>query len=606
MIQKLSSAQLVEFDRIKKLYTYAKNSNAYSTWFRNAKRNLSFKDGEQWLDEDLNKELKRIGAKRVTQNIIGRTVRNITSIILRLNLRIGYSGLYGTEFDLQLAETIKRWALQVQTENNYDDLLWQQFNDTLCTGIGWLHFTIDDNFKVKIECINALNVFFDPDDTSYRLEAQDFTGFDKWVSIEKLELEYPDKIKFFSDIIDKDNYSLSSNFSNKDDYTTDDETSPQYKCYFGDSATDQWINGRRVKITYIYYRTIDNYYETNVYVDESESFTVPYATFDEEIAKQRSVDGKIIKKKGKRIRLAVFHNNILLDNSPVLAQVPNQELFPLICTVYNKDKDNIPRGAIDDLIPTQWLKNYTITRILQDSKSKLLVMSNEMEDTKMVSDTYKKEADKLYGNLFASDPSKMQIITNEKGLPHVYNLYNSTEKELADTIGLDNQFLSGSGNSSGISKATSAQLAMETQTPTILVAQSGIKTAGRLLYDMIRGMKNFKAVIKTEVKGTTKVELVNDDLLLVDFAVYVDKLSSAPTSFEDARLKVENLLNTPELRHYLFSPMILTKIYNIEEGLSYELSNELTRITHFIINGYQEAPQQQGNMPTNNENINIK
>ena len=351
-------------------YEYASNSSVRQQWLNQHLINSSFDRGNQWLDPHILKDMQEIGATPYTYNNIEPLVNAFVSLQIRSSKRVGYEASSDNAEHIKLAEYLKHLAYEIQTQNDYTFVSSQKFRSSLIGGIGWSYFNYDNN-KFSYKCIDPVEVLWDPDDRSARLDDSNFVCREHYVAAVKLKNQYPEFAKEFEDMVEE-------NSTNPSDYATSSpitETSIWQRSSgivsntIGNPQDDgAWSRGRSIKIVEVFYKKSTKYYETTIFFpEEPEPESVPneqlFTTFDEAIAKDKSINGKIEEKDGTQIWHGVFCDNLLISNNPLAEQVPNQQYLPITPVVLRRDYQGVPYGVVDNLISPQKTHNFLIRNL---------------------------------------------------------------------------------------------------------------------------------------------------------------------------------------------------------------------------------------------------
>ena len=614
MAKHLTPADKITLAKLKSFYKQ-KNDQQYSSWHEKILQEIAFKHGEndaQWLNKQANKEMDEKCIKRYTFNIVEPTVNKLVSVVLRLNLSMSVSSAYGTNTDLEYAEMINRWLLDIQNKNNFRTLLKFQSEDGISNGIGWLDYKMDEEYNVKIDYLKNTNVFFDYKDESYDYSEMEFIGYESWLSISKFKKLYQKKIDDIEDLF-KDNDSSSSKAKNLDGkpYFRDElyENLYYYSGSYGDSMeslNDQWLNNEKIKTVNIYYRESRKYYEVPLVF---EGAITKYKTFYKESAEKLTnnavygTGAKVEEKDGIGIFFGVFFKDILLYNEPLPAQSPNQQYLPIIPMLWKKN-NSMPLGRIADFKYYQMIINETISKINHLSDAKIIILSNNGNDGKQVAQTVKDELGKKTSVLYTSNPTEIKIEKINEGIQYLNLLLNFAMDKYNELVGIDNQLLTGSGNNSGRSKEQAEKMFMATQTPLTQMAINSVKAGTRLLLDFAKGGKDFKGKSKVYKNGETAIKEFTKENLLSDFAVRIQPNGFNNTLFDDDKEKAMFVIQDPQLRSIARNSEFSAKLFGFENNFAHELAESIINADSGVdlqmkkIELEQQLQQMQSEIPT--------
>ncbi|PFX12434.1 hypothetical protein AWC38_SpisGene23609 [Stylophora pistillata] len=329
------------------------------------------------------------------------------------NLRNWASQIFGADVDLnspRLAE------LKSAAENSLSELEDDKFTSSLIGGIGWSYFTYRDN-KFCYEYIDPIEVLWDPDDRSARLDNSNFVCRVHYVPAVRLKNQYPEFAKEFEEMVE-------GNSTNPSDYTAYNTVSenPLWRQFAGGSNTvgnpqddGSWVRGRSIKIAEIFYKKQVKYYETTVmFPEDFTGDTIPneqlFTTFDESIAREKSTNGKIEIKNGTQIWHGIFCDNLLIENNPIAEQIPNQRYLPLTPVILKRDYQGMPYGVVDNLISPQKTHNFLWSTTLHYLDAKTIIASDEQANTDKLREFLKDEMRSKNGVAFIKNPREIQVL----------------------------------------------------------------------------------------------------------------------------------------------------------------------------------------------------
>ena len=577
-------------------HEYGRNSSERQQWLNQHLINSSFDRGKQYLDPHILKEMQEIGATPYTYNNIEPLVNAFVSLQIRSSKRVGYEASSDNAEHVKLAEYLKHLAYEIQTQNDYAFVSSQKFRSSLIGGIGWSYFNYDNN-KFSYKYIDPVEVFWDPDDRSTRLDDSNFVCREHYVAAIKLKNQYPEFAKEFEDMVEE-------NSTNPSDYATSSpitetpiwqRSSGIVSNTIGNPQDDgAWSRGRSIKIVEVFYKKSTKYYETTIFFpEEPDPESVPneqlFTTFDEAIAKDKSINGKIEEKDGTQIWHGVFCDNLLISNNPLVAQVPNQQYLPLTPIVLRRDYQNVPYGVVDNLISPQKTHNFLWSTTLHYLDAKTIIASDEQVDTDKLRNFLKDEMRSKNGVAFLKNPRDIQVLDHEKNLPHRMNLIQENYKEVETQTGLYDELKGEQTNAvSGVAIAQRATNSMNAQNVLVLADEYRVISDGKLMLDTIKGLKDFHYSFKFFDNGKTTTASLDDSISLLNFEVFSDISPNFASSAEEEKARFDELMNSPNPGLVLSSPLFLRK-RGFRESSAYELSEEYLRVTGMAQQEQQEA-----------------
>lgn len=565
-------------------YEYSKNSGIRQQWLNQYLVNSSFYRGRQWLDSNILKDMQEIGATPYTYNNIEPLVNTFVSLQIRSSKKVGYDASTDHPEHIRIAENLKQLAYDIQTQNDHSYVASQKFTESLIGGIGWSYFYYKDD-KFCYENINPLEVLWDPDDRSSRLNESNFVCRMHYVPAFKLKKQYPDYAKEFENMVEEN----STNPSDAINYNTVSESSFWHQ--FGAFNTvgnpqdySAWVRGRSIKIVEVFYKKSAKYFQTKVLFSAKEDVdSIPneviFETFDKSIAKEKSMDGKIEEKEGTQIWHGIFCDNLLIDNYPIEYQIPNQQYMPLTPVVLKRDFQNIPYGLVDNLISPQKTHNFLWSTTLHYLDAKTIIANDEQVDKEKLREFLKDEMRSKNGVAFIRNPREIQVLDHEKNLNHRMNLIRANYREFETQTGLYDELKGDQTNAiSGVAIAQRANNSMNAQNSLVLAYENMIISEGKIMLDTIKGFKNFQYNLKLYKNGKTTQTSLDDSISLLNFEVYPDLSANFTSTIEEEKARFTELLNSSNPALLLSSPLFLREI-GFTEKTAYELAEEYMRIT---------------------------
>ena len=575
-------------------YEYASNSSIRQQWLNQYLINLSFYRGNQWLDSHILKDMQEIGATPYTYNNIEPLVNAFVSLQIRSSKRVGYEASSDNEEHVKLAEYLKHLAYEIQTQNDHVFFSSQKFTSSLIGGIGWSYFNYKNN-KFSYEYVDPIEVFWDPDDRSARLDDSNFVCRESYVAAVKLKNQYPEFVKEFDNMVEENNTDPSDSivFSNVR------ESSGFQRSNFNvvQEENSPWSRGRSIKIVEVFYKKSAKYYETTIFFpEEPDPESIPneqlFTTFDEAIAKDKSINGKIEVKDGTQIWHGIFSDNLLISNNPIAEQVPNQQYLPLTPVVLKRDYQGVPYGVVDNLISPQKTHNFLWSTTLHYLDAKTIIASDEQVDTDKLRNFLKDEMRSKNGVAFIKNPREIQVLDHEKNLNHRMNLIQANYKEFETQTGLYDELKGEQTNAvSGVAIAQRATNSMNAQNALVLAYENMLISEGKIMLDTIKGLKNFQYSFKFFSNGKTTTASLDDSISLLNFEVFPDVSPNFASSIEEEKARFAELMNSPNPGLLMSSPLFLREL-GFRENIAYDLSEEYLRIMGMVEQQQQEEQQQ--------------
>ncbi len=575
-------------------YEYASNSSVRQQWLNQYLINLSFYRGNQWLDPHILKDMQEIGATPYTYNNIEPLVNAFVSLQIRSSKRVGYEASSDNEEHVKLAEYLKHLAYEIQTQNDHVFFSSQKFTSSLIGGVGWSYFNYKNN-KFSYEYVDPIEVFWDPDDRSARLDDSNFVCRERYVAAVKLKNQYPEFVKEFDNMVEENNTDPSDSivFSNVR------ESSGFQRSNFNvvQEENSPWSRGRSIKIVEVFYKKSAKYYETTIFFpEEPDPESIPneqlFTTFDEAIAKDKSINGKIEVKDGTQIWHGIFSDNLLISNNPIAEQVPNQQYLPLTPVVLKRDYQGVPYGVVDNLISPQKTHNFLWSTTLHYLDAKTIIASDEQVDTDKLRNFLKDEMRSKNGVAFIKNPREIQVLDHEKNLNHRMNLIQANYKEFETQTGLYDELKGEQTNAvSGVAIAQRATNSMNAQNALVLAYENMLISEGKIMLDTIKGLKNFQYSFKFFSNGKTTTASLDDSISLLNFEVFPDVSPNFASSIEEEKARFAELMNSPNPGLLMSSPLFLREL-GFRENIAYDLSEEYLRIMGMAQQQQQEEQQQ--------------
>ena len=563
-------------------FEYAKNSVEWQQWINQALINLNHYRGNQPLDNAMLKEMKEIGATPHVSNRIEKIIDLQVSLQIRSSKRVGCEATTDNHEHIKLAEDVKSLIYDIQTQNDHLYTSSQKFTSALITGLGASYFYYKNN-RFFYENINPLEILWDPDDRSLKLDNSNFICRVHYKTALQLKNEYQDMAKEFDDMV-------SQNETNPSNQLAYSYPNSQYGFAAGGVLANNphddgdWIRGRSIKIVEVFYKKSAKYYETTILFPENPTEdSIPteqlFRTFDKDIAKVKSANGKIETKQGTQIWHGVFSDQLLIYNKPVAEQIPNQKYLPITPVVLKRDYQGIPYGVVDNLIPLQKTRNYLWSTTMHYLDARTLMVSDEQQNTDKLREFLKDEMRSKNGVVFVKNPSELQVLDNENKLNHRMTLLESNSREFETQTGLYDELKGEQTNAtSGVAIAQRANNSMNAQNALILAYENMIVSEGKIMLDTIQGFKNFQYSFRFFANGKSSQIVMDDTVSLLNFEIYPDVSPNFLSSIQEEKANFADIMNGPNPALWLSSPLFLRQ-RGFRENVAYELSEEYMRIT---------------------------
>ena len=545
-------------------FEYAKNSQIRKDWAKLEERNSKYYYDQQWQSEELKKEIESIGGQTKTFNKIRPTINKYISLLVKSGKRIGFSATTDSHTHQQLAEYLKHWAFNTQTQNNHTFFASLKAQAALVSGIGWSHFGYE-NGKFFYDYVDNKEIYWDPDDPTPRLENQNFICRSYYVHVLNLKKRYPKHSSYFDNLV-------QYNTTQPDAYNNSASVDPY-----------SWTKGKSIRIVEVFYKKEAPYFETEAVLTEGEDAVSKseqvLATFYKDHAEAKSSSGEILVKDGTQIFKGTFCQDVLLEHGVIPEQIPNQKYLPIIPMVLQRDYQGMPYAIVNSLISPQDTHNMLLSSTLHYLDTKMIVGTNVTNDIVKLSEMWKKESRTKNGAVFMPDVKDVQIVTNDQNIEHRLNLLRHNNSEFESLTGLHDEFEGKETNAvSGVAIQQRTINTMNAQNPLMLAYEHMLISEGTLMLDTLKGIKDLKYVFKFYKDGQDNAKLIDETISLLNFEVYPDAAPNFSSSVEEEKARFVELLNSPSVGLILSSPIFLQEI-GFRETSAYKLADEYLRIT---------------------------
>lgn len=228
----------------KELFKYLADSQIRKTWIENDIINNDYYYNKQWNNHKDKVGLEQIGCDPITVNRIKPIIDRYLSILIKSGKRVGFLPTTNSQYHFNIANYIKNWAFNVQSQNNHSFASSLKCQSALSSGIGWSHFYYENN-RFWYEWVNSREMYFDPDDLSPRLENQNVIARSYFVNVVKLKNLYPKYVTEFDNMVAN---SKNNQYTSVEDFTA--------------IPADIWVNGKSIRIVELYEKRSDKYFES--------------------------------------------------------------------------------------------------------------------------------------------------------------------------------------------------------------------------------------------------------------------------------------------------------------------------------------------------------
>lgn len=574
----------------KELFQYLADSQIRRNWLENDIVNSDYYYNKQWNNYKDKKGLEEIGCEPVTINRIKPIIDRYLSILIKSGKRVAYLPTSNSDYHFNIANYIKNWAFNVQTNNSHTFYSSLKCLSALSSGIGWSHFYYENN-EFHYKWVNNREMFFDPDDLSPRLENQSVIARSYFINVIKLKNLYPKHALTLQNMVEN---NKATQYVNVEDYTS--------------IPANVWVNGKSIRVVELYTKKAEDYYEavcdikaktdSNRQIDDTyqEFDDTIFSTFNKDLIEERATS-EIQIKEGTRIYKTIFCDDLLLYHGPIAEQVPNQTFFPYVPMVYSRNQNGDFLGTTNYMVELQNLWNVEISKLFHYSNSKLMVIDNKGSslDYEQLKKNYILESKKKRG-FIQFDPKSVNVIDNSNDIKGILNSLDMLNREFQNLSGLFDDFAGKPTNAeSGIAIQSRINTTLNAQNPLVLAYEYMLTSEGKLMLDTLKGIENFKQVISFYNEGKQDSAVLNSDISLLNFEVYPTTSPNFSSSVEEERAIFNNIITSGLADILLSSPLYLQQ-EGIGEVNSYKLSNEYKRIT------IEKMQLQQGIIPQNEEN----
>lgn len=566
----MNKQQILEESKI--LFKYLADSQIRKNWIDNDIINNNYYYNKQWNNSKDKIGLEQIGCDPITINRIKPIVDRYLSILIKSGKRVGFLPVNNSQYHFNLANYIKNWAFNVQTQNSHNFLSSLKCQSALLSGIGWSHFYYENN-RFWYEWVNNREMYFDPDDLSPRLENQSVLARSYFTHFVKLKNLYPKYSTEFENMV-------ANSKSNQDTSVEDFTAIP----------ADIWVNGKSIRIVELYEKKSDKYFEAtcDIPVNENNDRQINntykefedtiFTTFNEDLINQKAT-GKVEIKTGTRIYKTVFCNDILLYHGPIIEQIPNQTFFPYVPMVYSRNVNGDFIGSTNYMIELQNLWNIEVSKLFHYANSKLTMCNPNASsmDYEQFVKMYNIESKKKRG-FIQVDPKDITVIDNSNDIKGILSSLDMLNREFQNLSGLFDDFAGKPTNAeSGVAIQNRINTTLNAQNPLVLAYEYMLTSEGRIMLDTLKGIENFKQVISFYNEGKQDSVVIDSNISLINFEVYPTTSPNFSSSIEEEKEIFNTILKSGLSDMLLSSPYFLQQ-EGISEISSYKLANEYKKV----------------------------
>lgn len=328
------------------------NSSKHKDFIKRAIRNNKYYAGEQWKKED-KARLDGEGRPALTLNMILSTVNAIIGEQLERKVEVTYRPRdYGDEQTAFALNTITKTILDAC---NFDDVEEDVFADGLISGRGYfdVRMSFERNLQGEVVVTHEDPVDIIPDSEAKSADPATWNEvfISRWLTPDEIGATYGwDKAEELEGLVDSGMVGSVENFEYFEQ-TFGGERRPQQ-----DEADSRELRRIRV-IERQHYRVDDQYFFADLTTGALRP--VPYGSNKEEaeaFAEQYGL--KVIKRKGRRVRMTVTADDVVLDDDwSIYRSFTIVPFFPYF-------RRGNPFGPVDNLIDPQNLLNKTSSQEL--------------------------------------------------------------------------------------------------------------------------------------------------------------------------------------------------------------------------------------------------
>jgi|LauGreDrversion4_2_1035121.scaffolds.fasta_scaffold02405_9 hypothetical protein len=545
-------------------YNYLSTAPARQSWLIHYNKVMDYYVGKQWSEEQKKEMERNWGIYCKTINQINYKTQKLLSILNKNSFRSGFTPLSSMRIHKKIAEDIKQWALNQQTQSNYQLYSQLKAKDAILGGIGCSTFRKEKNGFVY-EYIDPREIFWDPDDLTSRFENQKIMMRVRFIHKKDLILLYPDKEKAINDLISKE----------------EENKTPIFGQWYNIPFSNWTVNGNSIRVAELYQKKQQKFYTGETLIkDEGDKVLNTFKTFYKDIADKLTLDEEgqrysdVTEEEGTIIWRSVFTDNILFENDPIAEQIPNQKYFPYTFMIYDTYNGE-PMGLMRQALEIQDMLNQTITEYFHFRDAQMLVATTSGQDPKELSEVYANERQKKNGMIFIADPEKIKIVASSQNVVDGYlNFTNFLSSQLQNITGIFDDYEGKPTNAqSGIAIQTRAQQTINSAATIILELRQSVISEGQLMLDTLKGVKNFEEIIQYSKQGETKISVLTEEISVLDFQVVPEPTSNFSTTTEEEKAIYLSILQDPNKDYILTTPAAMERL-GLSEKTAFDVSEE--------------------------------
>ena len=568
-------------------YEYCSSSSTRKEWLQKHNKAFNYYNGKQWENQLILEQLEEIGCKPETFNYVKPIFNDILSIIIRSGKRVGYSSEYLENVYNKIAEYLKSFVYNFQTQNNHKYFSILKIQSALMSGIGFSNISYQNN-KLNYDYVDAREIFIDPDDQTPRLENSNVICRSYFVNKIALKNKFPKESSYFDSIVDVNKTTSDDVFNNGnfDLFNVDFQT---------------WTFGKSIRIVEVYYKKEADFYEATGVIESENGYKQEHLlqTFYKDLAERKSIDGNIEVKKGTKIFKTVFTENCLLFNGEITEQIPNQKYFPIIPMVFKRDLNGMPLGIMDDFFSLQNKLNELMTTSLHYADSTTVFVSGtsnkNYEDIRNIIDL---ETKKKAGLVVIPEAKDVTIKDNKVNLEHRLKLLQEIKRDFQVISRIYDDFAGKETNRiSGVAINASTTNNLNSQNFLMLSYEHMLTSEGRLILDILKGVNNLKETFSYFKQGGNEEASIDESISMIDFEVYPENSPNFSSNIEEEKAKFTQIINSPSRDLIMKSPLFLQES-GMTDKSSYKINKEYIRVI------MEQLQMQQGLVPNQNESDN--
>ncbi len=522
-------------------YNYLTTSQARQSWLANHNKALDYYEGRQWSEDVKKRMLTDWGISCKTINVINSKTQKLLSILNKNSFRGGFIPLSSMKVHKKIAEDIKQWALNQQTQSNYQLYSQLKAKDAILGGLGCSTFRREKD-KFVYEYIDPREIYWDPDDRTTRFENQSIMMRLRFIHKKDLLLLYPNKEKEIDELISKEQ----------------EKNPPTFVGEWYNIPVDTWTtNGNSIRVAELYQKKVQKYYTgTTLLKDGDEKVLNTFKTFYKDIADKLTLDeegrkySEVTEEEGTSIWRSVFTDNILFENSPIAEQVPNQKYFPYTFMFYDMTSNGEPLGLMKQALEIQDMLNQTTTDYYHFRDAQMMFTTTSGQDPQELSD--------ISQNIVDSFVNQVNYLNSR--LQNITGIFDDYEGKPSNA-------------QSGIAMRTRAQQTVNSASTIISELRQSVIAESQLMLDTLKGVKNFEEIIQYSKQGEAKISVLTNEISVLDFQVVPEPTSNFSTTKEEEEAIYLSILEHPMKDYLLTTPSAMERL-GLSERKAIEVSEQ--------------------------------